>query len=193
MGCTGVLQLDPTQGRVRVQLPRARVGFGCHNQWIVQTLTLKNAEFSSFFFTEYIIVCLYVPYWRRYNSLWRYRPKGFPNSQISYGWVRVQLCRMKFGCEKSYPCRTLGRIQSTFTRVKNSTTLMLIDYPKVIDYFTCFLFILVTISSTRLFKAVLSRTHSSYTLNDIIEKCAYFEHPNGKYYFMRFPNLVHSL
>lgn len=87
----------------------------------------------------------------------------------------------------------MGRIQSIFTLVENSTTFLLIDYPKATDYFTCFVdnsddFKYSSIQSC--FKKDLSTR--LIEPSDIVEKCVYFEHPNGKCYFMRFPNLAHS-
>jgi len=87
----------------------------------------------------------------------------------------------------------MGRIQSIFTVIETDNTFLLVDYPTVVDYFTCSTnnndeFTYSSIQSC--FKKDFS-TRLIQTI-DVVEKCVYYEHSNGKCHFMRFPNLEHS-
>ena len=86
----------------------------------------------------------------------------------------------------------MGRIRAIFTLVKTGTTFLLIDYPTAVHYFSCFI-------NNDEFKyssiySCLKKDFSTRLIQtiDIVEKCVYFENPNEKCHFLRFPNLVHS-
>ena len=131
----------------------------------------------------------------------------FPEKQLHL-FQRLQIGRMNFNTYSSAVGKydddstivfrmngklLMGRIQSIFTLAENDTISLLIDHPKITDNFACF----VDSSDEFRYSSIHSclKTDLSTCLiqpNDIIEKCVYFEHPNGKCYFMRFPNLVHS-
>lgn len=88
---------------------------------------------------------------------------------------------------------SMGRIKSIFTLSQTDNTFLLVDYPTTVNSFTCFIgyndeFIYPSIQSC--FKKDFS-TRLIQTA-DVVEKCVYFENPNGKCHFMRFPNLEHS-
>ncbi|CAM4791834.1 unnamed protein product [Rotaria magnacalcarata] len=131
----------------------------------------------------------------------------FPKKQLNF-FHQLQIRRMKLNTYSSAVGKCaddstivfrideklfMGRIQSIFTLVENSTTFLLVDYPNVTNYFTC------SVDKTDDFKysSIQSCLKNELSVrliqpSDIIEKCVYFEHPNRKCYFMRFPNLVHS-
>ena len=88
---------------------------------------------------------------------------------------------------------SMGRIKSIFTLAQTDNTFLLVDYPTTVNSFTCFVgnndeFIYPSIQSC------LKKDFSTRLIEtiDVVEKCVYFEHPNGKCHFMRFPNLQHS-
>ena len=86
----------------------------------------------------------------------------------------------------------MGRIRTIFTLAKTDTTFLLIDYTTTVHYFSCF------INNDELkYSSIYSCLKKDFSTRlvqtiDIVEKCVYFENPNGKCYFMRFPNLEHS-
>jgi hypothetical protein len=131
----------------------------------------------------------------------------FPQNKLSF-FNRLQighlkLCTFSSAVSKSADDSNLvfrvndnllmGRIRTIFVLDETETTFLLIDYPTTVDYFTCF------INNTDQFRyssiqSCLKKDFSTRLIQttDIVEKCAYFEHPNGKCQFMRFPNLEHS-
>ncbi len=87
----------------------------------------------------------------------------------------------------------MGRIRLIFTLDDTATTFLVVDYPTVVDYF-----IRSTNNSDEFryssIQSCLKKDFSTLRIEtiDIIEKCVYFEDPNGKCHFMRFPNLEYS-
>lgn len=87
----------------------------------------------------------------------------------------------------------MGRINSIFKLDENDNVLLLIDLPTEIEFFTC------DIDHNSRFRHCsvqvgrkANETSRLVQPSDIIEKCVYYEEPDGKCHFMRFPNLVHS-
>jgi hypothetical protein len=84
----------------------------------------------------------------------------------------------------------MGRIRLIFTLDDTATTFLVVDYPTVVDYF-----IRSTNNSDEFryssIQSCLKKDFSTGRIEtiDIVEKCVYFEHLNGKRDFMHFPNL----
>ena len=87
---------------------------------------------------------------------------------------------------------SMGRIQSIFSIDDTNDVYLLIDHPTVFDYFDC------EVNNHNRFRhssiqSCLKKNFSTRLIepSNIVEKCAYYECPNGKCEFMRFPNLDH--
>ena len=87
----------------------------------------------------------------------------------------------------------MGRIQSIFSIATNGNVFLIITYPTSIDRFTCAIDDDEDFTSSSMYSC-LKKDFSCRLVQttEIIEKSVYFEHPDGKCYFLRFPNLEHS-
>lgn len=86
----------------------------------------------------------------------------------------------------------MGRIRSIFTVMETDINFLLIDYPTSFNNLTC------QIDNNNYFRYSYIQTSSKRDSStclvqcfDVVEKCVFFERPNGDRYFMRFPTLQH--
>ena len=87
----------------------------------------------------------------------------------------------------------MGRIRSIFTVMETRMTFLLIEYPTSFNTFSC------QIGKDTYFKYSYIQTCSKKNFStrliecfEIVEKCVFYESPNGDRHFMRFPTLQHS-
>jgi len=84
----------------------------------------------------------------------------------------------------------MGRIQSIFTLLQTNITFLLVDYPTAFEDFNCF----VQDNDEFRYSSIQSCLKKDFSTRlvqtvDIIEKCVYYEHSDGKCHFIRFPHL----